>query len=122
MSIPTGDSATSPLTMELDLAYPAEHAFTVWTTRISTWWPHDHTVSGDPEQIVLQGHVGGQIFERTREGVEHDLRRRVPEPADGAGSGGSRAEVDTRTRVHRKPAKVPRNSATTTSGCSIAAK
>lgn len=75
MSIRTGDSATSPLTMELDLACPAEHAFTVWTTRISTWWPPDHTVSGDPEQIVLQGHLGGRIFERTREGVEHDWGR-----------------------------------------------
>jgi uncharacterized protein YndB with AHSA1/START domain len=67
--------ATDPLRIELDLACPAGHAFTVWTTRIGSWWPADHTVSGRPEQIVLQGHVGGRIFERTSEGVEHDWGR-----------------------------------------------
>ena len=65
----------SALTLELDLACPADHAFTVWTTRIGSWWPADHTVSGRPEQIVLQGHVGGRIFERTGAGVEHDWGR-----------------------------------------------
>jgi uncharacterized protein YndB with AHSA1/START domain len=61
-----------PLTMSFDVACSAEHAFTVWTTRISTWWPRDHTVSGRAESIVLQSGVGGRIYERTPDGTEHD--------------------------------------------------
>ena len=57
MSIPPGTSTTNPLAMRLDLTCPVEHAFAIWTTRIGTWWPTDHTASGCPEQIVLQGHV-----------------------------------------------------------------
>ena len=75
MNTPPGTSTTDPLAMSLDLTCPAEHAFSVWTTRMDSWWPADHTVSGRPEQIVLQGHVGGRIFERTPEGVEHDWGR-----------------------------------------------
>jgi uncharacterized protein YndB with AHSA1/START domain len=75
MSTPQSTSTTEPLTMSLDLTCPAAHAFVVWTTRIDSWWPTDHTVSGRPDQIVLQGHVGGRIFERTPEGVEHDWGR-----------------------------------------------
>jgi activator of Hsp90 ATPase-like protein len=63
---------TPPLRLSFDVACSVEHAFAVWTSDIGTWWPRDHTVSGQPEQVVLQGEVGGRIYERTREGVEHD--------------------------------------------------
>lgn len=60
----------------LELAFPvdcdAQHAFDVWTTAIATWWPPDHTMSGDPAAIVLEGRVGGRIYERTADGTEHD--------------------------------------------------
>ena len=49
-----------------------DHAFAIWTQRIGTWWPADHTVSGDPAAVVLEGRVGGRIYERTRQGEEHD--------------------------------------------------
>ena len=64
---------TSPLRISFEVACPAEHAFAVWTSRIGTWWPPDHTVSGEADlTVVLEGVVGGRIFERTSEGVEHD--------------------------------------------------
>jgi hypothetical protein len=63
---------TAPLKISFDVACSPEHAFRVWTTRISTWWPPDHTVSGEADLVVLQGSVGGRIFERTADGVEHD--------------------------------------------------
>jgi hypothetical protein len=63
---------TAPLKITFDVACSVEHAFEVWTTRIGTWWPADHTVSGRAEHIVLQGSVGGRIYERTSDGVEHD--------------------------------------------------
>jgi len=59
--------------MSFDVDCPAEHAFKVWTAGIGTWWPADHTVSGEPGlTVVLQGAVGGRIYERTTDGVEHD--------------------------------------------------
>ncbi len=74
MTSPT-DASYGPLTVELELECPAEHAFTVWTSRIDSWWPPDHTVSGHPERVVLQGHVDGRIYERTSDGTEHDWGR-----------------------------------------------
>jgi len=59
--------------LSFDVACPVEHAFTVWTSGIGTWWPRDHTVSGQPGlTVVLQGRVGGRIYERTADGAEHD--------------------------------------------------
>jgi hypothetical protein len=63
---------TAPLRFSFDVGCSAEHAFSVWTSRIDTWWPSDHTVSGEAELVVLQSGVGGRIFERTSDGVEHD--------------------------------------------------
>lgn len=64
---------TEPLRLTFDVACRVEHAFTVWTSGIGTWWPHDHTVTGHRDlAVVLQGSVGGRIYERTPEGVEHD--------------------------------------------------
>jgi hypothetical protein len=63
---------TAPLKISFEVECSAEHAFSVWTSRIDTWWPSDHTVSGKPDEVVLQSGVGGRIFERTPEGTEHD--------------------------------------------------
>ena len=64
---------SAPIRLAFDVACSSEHAFTVWTEAIGTWWPPDHTVTGQPDlQVVLQGAVGGRIFERTADGAEHD--------------------------------------------------
>ena len=63
---------TEPLRLTFEVACAADHAFAVWTERIGTWWPAGHTVSGAPEAVVLQGWVGGRVYERTTQGVEHD--------------------------------------------------
>lgn len=64
---------TEPLTLTFDVACSLEHAFEIWTERIDTWWPHDHTVSAlDDLVVVLEAGVGGRIFERTSAGAEHD--------------------------------------------------
>jgi hypothetical protein len=64
---------TSPLRITFEVACPAQHAFDMWTSRIGTWWPRDHTVSGQRDLlVVLESGVGGRIFERTSDGVEHD--------------------------------------------------
>ena len=63
---------TAPLRMSFDVACSAGHAFTVWTAGIGTWWPPDHTMTGRAEEVVLQGGVGGRIYERTADGAEHE--------------------------------------------------
>ena len=63
---------TAPLRMSFDVACSAGHAFTVWTAGIGAWWPPDHTMTGRAEAVVLQGGVGGRIYERTADGTEHE--------------------------------------------------
>ncbi|MGC9963007.1 MAG: SRPBCC domain-containing protein [Acidimicrobiales bacterium] len=64
---------TSPLRISFEVACPVEHAFAMWTSRISVWWPPDHTVSGETDLVVvLEAGVGGRIYERTAGGLEHD--------------------------------------------------
>jgi hypothetical protein len=63
---------SAPLRMSFDVACSAEHAFAVWTSAIDAWWPPDHTVSGRADQVVLEGAVGGRIYERTADGTEHE--------------------------------------------------
>jgi Activator of Hsp90 ATPase homolog 1-like protein len=64
---------SAPLRMSFDVACSVEHAFTVWTSGIGSWWPPDHTVTGQADLVVvLQGAVGGRIYERTSDGVEHE--------------------------------------------------
>ena len=70
-----GVSVTEPLSIAFDVACSADHAFVVWTARIGTWWPADHTVSGSPERVEMQCALGGRIYERTAEGVEHEWGR-----------------------------------------------
>jgi len=59
--------------MSFDVACSAEHAFRMWTAGIDTWWPPDHTVSGQADlKVVMESGIGGRIYERTSKGVEHD--------------------------------------------------
>ena len=53
---------------------PAERAFRVFTEEIASWWPlHMHAVDTDAsDAVVMEGWVGGRLFERTRTGEEHD--------------------------------------------------
>jgi uncharacterized protein YndB with AHSA1/START domain len=62
-----------PLRMSFEVGCPAAHAFDVWTSKISRWWPADHTVSAEGGlEVVLEGRPGGRIFERTTAGAEFD--------------------------------------------------
>lgn len=60
-----------PLTIDLDVAAPADHAFDLWTARTALWWPSSHTISGRPERIVFEPRPGGRIYERAADGTEH---------------------------------------------------
>jgi len=65
-----------PLEISFEVASTTGHAFETWTRRIDAWWPADHTASGDPHaRIVLEPGVGGRLYERSSDGVEHDWGR-----------------------------------------------
>jgi uncharacterized protein YndB with AHSA1/START domain len=59
--------------MYFEVDCPAPHAFAVWTSDISHWWPTEHTVTGKQAlDIVLEPRVGGRIYELTTGGTELD--------------------------------------------------
>jgi uncharacterized protein YndB with AHSA1/START domain len=62
-----------PLRLSYEIRCPADHAFEIWTTRLSDWWPQGHSTSGDPGTVVvLEPRPHGRIFERTPDGTEID--------------------------------------------------
>lgn len=61
-----------PLRLELDLDCDPTHAFATWTQRFDQWWPHSHTVTGDPTAVVLEPRLGGRLYERAADGREID--------------------------------------------------
>ena len=64
---------TDALRISHELRCSPAHAFDVWTTRLSMWWPKAHSASGDPDtEVHLEPRLGGRIFERTSDGREID--------------------------------------------------
>jgi len=62
-----------PLELEFTVACPPERAFELWAERTSLWWPHGHSVSGEPGlTVTFEPLPGGRIYERTPGGAEHD--------------------------------------------------
>jgi uncharacterized protein YndB with AHSA1/START domain len=62
-----------PIELAFDVACPVDRAFELWTAGIASWWPRDHTVTAvDDLTVVLEGRLGGRIFERLPGGIEHD--------------------------------------------------
>jgi quercetin dioxygenase-like cupin family protein len=60
-----------PLRLEFTVACPPERAFALWAEQTSRWWPHGHSVSGEPG-LAVTFEPGGRIYERTPAGEEHD--------------------------------------------------
>jgi hypothetical protein len=62
-----------PLRLSFEIRCAPDHAFEVWTTRLSSWWPKGHSASGNPDTtVVFEPRLGGRIFERTPDGTEID--------------------------------------------------
>jgi uncharacterized protein YndB with AHSA1/START domain len=64
---------TQPITLSVEVACDPPHAFDLWATRTSLWWPHSHSRSGNPNlTVTFEQRVGGRIFELTPDGKEYD--------------------------------------------------
>jgi uncharacterized protein YndB with AHSA1/START domain len=64
-------TVTEPIRLSFEVGCAPERAFTLWTTRLSTWWPRDHVVGDGEVEIVFEGSVGGRIYQREPTGLEH---------------------------------------------------
>ena len=48
-----------------------EHAFSVFTEGIGSWWPPDHHIlQGELAEMVFEPHVGGAVYDRATDGTE----------------------------------------------------
>ena len=69
----TSDQPTEPLTLSFSVNCSPEHAFAVWTTKASAWWPPRHTISGEKGTgVVYEPRAGGRVYERSAAGVERE--------------------------------------------------
>jgi uncharacterized protein YndB with AHSA1/START domain len=62
--------ATS-VTTEVDVDAPVEHAFSVFTDGIGSWWnPEHHILEMELAEMVFEPRVGGHIIDRGTDGSE----------------------------------------------------
>jgi Activator of Hsp90 ATPase homolog 1-like protein len=66
---------TAPPRISFVVTCRPEAAFWLWTEAIGRWWPADHTVTGDPALVALEGRFGGRVYERGHDRTEHDWGR-----------------------------------------------
>lgn len=65
-------SVLAPVEKTLTLSCTADHAFMVYTERVSDWWPvKDYSITGEAAKVKIEGRVGGRILEVDLLGNEH---------------------------------------------------
>ena len=59
--------STDAIVVEFEVRCSPAHAFDLWTSQISTWWPHGHRPSGDESsRITIEPGDGGPQRTRTQ--------------------------------------------------------
>jgi uncharacterized protein YndB with AHSA1/START domain len=69
----TQETSERVVEKSVTVSVPVERAFEVFTAEIGTWWPlRTHAVDTErSETVVMEGRVGGRLYERTPPGEEH---------------------------------------------------
>jgi uncharacterized protein YndB with AHSA1/START domain len=69
----TQETSERVVEKSVTVSVPVERAFEVFTAEIGTWWPlRTHAVDTErSETVVMEGRVGGRLYERTPSGEEH---------------------------------------------------
>ena len=69
----TQETSERVVEKSVTVSVPVRRAFEVFTAEIGTWWPlRTHAVDTErSETVVMEGRVGGRLFERTPTGEEH---------------------------------------------------
>jgi hypothetical protein len=61
----------APVRKTVHVRVPIEHAFEVFTSGLTRWWPHDHTVGKKPvRKVMLEPRLGGRWLEISEDGTE----------------------------------------------------
>ena len=73
----TEDVSVAPVEVTITVDRPVDAVFHLFSARIADWWPlATHSVAGDQAvTCVLEPGVGGRVFERDRDGAEHEWGR-----------------------------------------------
>ena len=69
----TQETSERVVEKSVTVSVPVERAFEVFTAEVGTWWPlRTHAVDTErSETVVMEGRVGGRLYERTPSGEEH---------------------------------------------------
>jgi uncharacterized protein YndB with AHSA1/START domain len=69
----TQETSERVVEKSVTVSVPVERAFEVFTAEIGTWWPlRTHAVDTErSETVIMEGRVGGRLYERTPSGEEH---------------------------------------------------
>ena len=72
--VQTMKTEVAPIEKTIVVARPVEEAFRMYTEELGSWWPlRSHARNTErPDTAVLDPHVGGRLYEQTRDGEELD--------------------------------------------------
>ncbi|HYZ77743.1 MAG TPA: SRPBCC family protein [Gaiellaceae bacterium] len=73
----TTQTSIEPVHRSVTVDRSVEDAFRVFTEELGNWWPVEtHSIAKDAvETVVMEGQVGGRLYERTTGGEEHGWGR-----------------------------------------------
>src|ERR1700738_1527389 len=61
----------APVRKTVHVRAPIDHAFEVFTSGLTRWWPHDHGVGKQPiKKVLLEPRLGGRWLEIAEDGTE----------------------------------------------------
>jgi uncharacterized protein YndB with AHSA1/START domain len=61
----------APVRKTIRVAVPIAHAFEVFTSGLTRWWPHDHGVGKKPiAKVLMEPRLGGRWLEIANDGTE----------------------------------------------------
>jgi len=61
----------APVRKTVHVRVPIEHAFEVFTSGLTRWWPYDHGVGKKPiKKVMLEPRLGGRWLEISEDGTE----------------------------------------------------
>ena len=61
----------APVRKTVHVKVPIAHAFEVFTSRLTRWWPHDHGVGKKPiQKVMMEPRLGGRWLEISQDGTE----------------------------------------------------
>jgi len=61
----------APVRKIVSVKAPLAHAFEVFTSGLTRWWPHDHGVGKKPiEKVLMEPRLGGRWLEISEDGTQ----------------------------------------------------